>query len=149
MGGTMKRFLTVLAAVVLVGCATSTPRPAKILSCKNPKGKEYTCSSNQECSDYFSGYSAVLGMKGASPDDPKWYGLGEGNKHPVVHMNLYNKKNDLRLVGRIEAELRDHPEGGKRWYVKLWTIVCDCNGAIVTEDYSEGFREEADEHEGI
>jgi len=131
-------FLIWLYAVSTVPAWGAPPRPAAILNCLAPEGTEYVCYSDEECIEYLKGYSAVFSMKVAKPGD--CYGLGQGETHPVVHMNLYYDHKGLTLIGRIEGEKREHPKGGKRWYMQMWTIVCDDNGNILNEEYSEGFR---------
>ena len=107
-------------------------RPAKILSCDQPEGRKYICFSDEECSELFEGYSIIFKMRVEQ----------HGETHPVIHMNIYAAHTKLLLVGRIEGELREHPTGGMRWYQKMWTIVCNEDRSIVTEQYAEAFRTE-------
>jgi hypothetical protein len=126
----------------IIGCAIhepTPPRPANILSCENPQAeKKYVCFSDKECTEYLKGYSAVFQMR-TSPKD-EFYGLGQGEEHPVIHMYLHYAHKNMTIIGRIEGELRDYPRGGKRWYMMMWTIVCNGDGEILDETYSEGFR---------
>lgn len=142
----MKKLLMVLMAFAMLGCATPTtpgpadtpPRPAAILSCEKPEGEEYVCYSNEECLEYMKGYSAVFQMRTAEPG--KFYGLGQNESNPVIHINLFYDHRQWTLIGRIEGEKIEHPTGGMRWYQKVWTIMCNEEGKIIEEGYSEGFR---------
>ena len=118
----------------ILGCAVPEPfqRPARILNCEQPEGKRYVCFSDEECTELFKGYSIIFKMRVEE----------HGETHPVIHMNIYADHTGLTLVGRIEGGLREHPTGGKRWYQKMWTIVCNDEGTIVHENYAEGFRTE-------
>ncbi len=117
------------------------PRPARILSCENPLAeKKYVCFSDEECLEYWKGYSAVFMMRTAKKGNG-FLGLGQAETNPVIHMHLYYAHNKMTMIGRIEGELREHPEGGERWYQKMWTIVCgDEGGPVLNETYTEGFR---------
>jgi len=117
----------------MVGCAVPEPvfqRPANILSCEQPEGRRYVCFSDEECSELFVGYSIIFKMRVEE----------HGETHPIIHMNIYANHTKLLLVGRIEGELREHPTGGMRWYQKMWTIVCNEDRSVMTENYAEGFR---------
>jgi hypothetical protein len=136
----IKRQLLMVAAALMLwyiaaGCVPTTaaiPRPANILNCDKPEGKRYICFSDKECSELFKGYSMIFKMRVEE----------HGETHPIIHMNIYADHTKLLLVGRIEGELRQHPTGGMKWYQKMWTIVCNEDRSIVTEQYSEGFRQE-------
>lgn len=142
-----------IAITVLIlfasGCATvaATPRPSEILSCKEPKAeKRYVCFSDEECLEYVRGYSAVFTMKTAPLGG--FYGLGEGNMHPVIHVHLHYAHDNMTMVGRIEGELREHPEDGKQWYQKMWIIICGTEEeGILHEAYYEGFRTKSKNHD--
>ena len=143
----MKSKIILIAILfLLIGCnqkevmhEAKIPAPAEILSCTNPQGLEYICYSDAECKEMMSGYSAVFTMKTATPEESE--GWGQSEEHPVIYMNLYNDRTELRLVGKITGEKRD----GK-WYMHIWTIVCDFDDTILHESYSEGFRKEKHEH---
>ena len=126
------------------------PRPSKILSCDNPQAeKKYVCFSDEDCLEYWKGYSAVFQMRTAKPGDG-FLGLGQAETNPVIHIHLYAAHKKMTTIGRIEGELREHPTGGERWYQKMWTIVCgDEGGPVLSEVYSEGFRKwkEYDEYD--
>lgn len=153
----MKRILgMILLSLLLFGCATeqadmkvteTIPRPANILDCEKPEGRRYVCNSDEECKEYLSGYSAVLTMKYSDPED--FYGLGESQTHPVIHVNLYWKHTQMLMLARWEAEQVEHPEGGMRWYVKTWMVIYDDDCKILHEEYAENFRKERQAYDEI
>ena len=130
----MKKLVSLLAALFILGCVT-IPKPSEILNCEQPKGKRYVCYSNEECAEYMAGYSAVLGMKAAKPEDS--YGWGQSEDRPIVYWNLFAAHSGLLMLGKMEGEKLD----GKL-YIRFWLAVYDSDCNLLKEDYSEGFRKE-------
>jgi hypothetical protein len=142
----MKKLMMVLMAIIMLGCtalatsgpADTPPRPSEILDCENPEGREYVCYSDNGCIDYLKGYSALLTMKYSEPHE--FHGLGEAQERPVVHINLYWDHKRLLMLGRWEAEKREHPSGDKAWYVQSWIAIYEDDCSLNHEEYSEGYR---------
>lgn len=142
----MKKLILVLMAIVMLGCATpatsgpadTPPRPSEVVNCLEPEGRPYVCNSDEECIEYLDGYSALLTMKCSDPNE--FYGLGEAQENPIIHINLYWKHKELLMLGKWDAKKRAHPRGGKAWYVQSWIAIYDNDCNLDHEEYSEGYR---------
>ena len=136
----MKRILAFFLPLVFLAAAAQAeiPRPSEVTNCLLPEGREYVCYSDKECNEYLKGYNAVMTMRYSQPGE--FFGLGQGEEHPVVWINLYWDHLNMLMLGKMEAEKRD----GK-WYIKQWIAIYDSDCQLLHEDYAEGFKKKKQE----
>lgn len=119
-----KKIKLFLICLALLGCATTTQ-----FNCNLPEGKEYTCYTDKECSEYMKGYSSVVTHRMVDPDG--WY----PEKIQVVHINLWVDHKNFQILGKIVAERREGKD-----YIKVWTETYDIECNLLDKGYDEGYR---------
>ncbi len=123
----IKTFLLGILLVTVLSCATIQ------FNCKVPEGIEYTCYSDEECSEYIKGYSSIVTQRFHMQDQHGWY---PEEKVQTVYINLWADHLNMQLLGKIEAERRED----KRIYVRVWTESYDIECNLLDKGYDEGYR---------
>lgn len=126
------RWLKVLmVSLFLFGCATLSQPPKTQFDCNFPEGREYTCYTDKECSEYFSGYNAVV----LNRFDSQKYGWWKDVDVHVVYINLWADHKDFLFLGRLEAE---RVTDGRIW-MRMWLEVYNLECELLHQSYREDF----------
>lgn len=140
----MLRKLACALALVLsltVGCATAVVAPApgievasqdnQQFDCKQPKGTEYVCYSEEECNEYFRGYGSVIVERIYTQRYHDWY--PESPVH-IVHINVFDDSSNMYYIGMIWAKRA----GDEKIHMKMWLNIYDMDCNLLHKGFREG-----------
>jgi hypothetical protein len=121
----MKKFITLFFLILLTACVS---KPLTQFNCDIPEGINYECYSDEECSEYFKGYSAIVKDRFQSyPETTQ-----------TIYINVWADHLQVSLLGKIEAT----KQPDDRIYQKVWTETYDIECNLLEKGYKEGYRVE-------
>ncbi len=115
--------------LLLLTCMYPPTQQDNLFNCEAPEGIEYTCYSDEECTEFFKGYSAIIKHRF---HNPKWY----AHDTQTVHINIFADHLSMYLIGKITAIRLPN----KKIHQKVQTETYDLECNLIEEGQLEGYR---------
>ncbi len=125
----MKQIILFFLVLLLSSCIPKPTQQKQLFDCQQPEGIEYTCYSDEECFEYFKGYSAIVKHRFHIP---QWY----PEKTQTIHINVFADHLSVYLIGKITATR----QSDNRIFQVVQTETYDLECNLLEEGYKEGYR---------